>query len=163
MQQLTNSLNKLATERMKIGIKEHILHSQAYEALEIVQTLEVNTVEDVLLFCAAMNLLNTYVKQRDRYFGYYFKSYLNYLFETLLKNSLPEINIGIDISVTKKGTAVAYVIVQIENVQFSFHQISVSNELLELKQNTNIVKELTFDGIRKQMCASAIFEMVKNI
>ena len=68
-----------------------------------------------------------------------------------------------DITVTKKGNAIAYVIVQIENAQFSFHQIKVSDAALELKQSTDTVKDLTFDGIKKQMCSVSIFEMVKKI
>ncbi len=55
------------------------------------------------------------------------------------------------------------VIIQIEEVQFSFHQIRVSDEALNLKLNSDVVKNLVFDGIRKQMCAATIFEMVKKI
>ena len=163
MKQLLERLNKLVVERMEIGIKEHIADSQANEALEILESLEVRTTEDVLLFCAAMNLLNTYVKQPDRKLGYSFKAYLDYLFVALLENNIQNVNVGMDITVTKKGGAVALVIIQIENVQFSFHQIKMSDEALDLKLNSDVVKDLVFDGTRKQMCASTIFEMVKML
>lgn len=88
---------------MESGEKEKVSHLQAFEALKIVKTLEVRTQEDVLLFCAAMNLLNTYVKQPGRKIGYFFKPYLNYLFQALLENSVQGVNVGMDITITKKG------------------------------------------------------------
>ncbi len=78
MKHLSNLLNQIVIARMESGEKEKVSHLQAFEALKIVKTLEVRTQEDVLLFCAAMNLLNTYVKQPGRKIGYFFKSYLNY-------------------------------------------------------------------------------------
>lgn len=163
MRHLSNLLNQIFVARMKSCEKEKICHSQAFEALEIVKTLEVKTQEDILLFCAAMNLLNTYVKQPGRKFGYFFKSYLNYLFQALLENNVQGVNVGMDITITKKENAVTLVIIQIENIQFSFHQIRVSDEMLNLKLNSGIVKKLVFDGIKKQTCAATIFEMVKKI
>ena len=163
MKQITDNLNKIVTERMETGEKEYINYLQAEEALNIVKKLRIKSQYDVLLFCAVMNLLNTYVKQPDRKFGYSFKSYINHLFVALTRNDINGVKIGFDIEITKKEQAIAYVIVQIEDIQFSFHQIKVTSEALELKQNTDVVKELSFDGIRKQMCACTIFEKVKNI
>ena len=163
MQQPINNLNKIVSEKMETGVREHISYSQAEEALDIVKTLEINSQEDLLLFCAAMNLLNAYVKQKDSRIGYFFKSYMDYLFEVLSYKTIPRVQVGMDITITKKGGAIAYVIIQIENVQFSFHQIKVTNAALEMKQNSNIVQELDFDGLKKQSCAGTIFEMVKGL
>lgn len=146
MQQLINNLNKIATEKMKTGVKEYVTYEQAEDALSIVKMLRIKTQYDVLLFCAAMNLLNTYVKQSDRRFGYFFKSYFNHLFIALTRNDIKGITVSFDIEISKKNQENAYVIVQI---QFSFHQVKVTAESIELERNTNIVRKLEFDGIKK--------------
>lgn len=163
MKELTNKMNQIVLEKIKAGEREYVSHMQADEALNIVKRLRITTQYEVLLFCAAMNLLNTYVKQSDRRFGYFFKSYINHLFIALTRNDIKGITVSFDIEISKKNQANAYVIVQIEDIQFSFHQIKMSDEALDLKLNSDVVKNLVFDGIRKQMCASSIFKMVKDV
>lgn len=146
---------------METGIKEKVSSDLCFEALAFVKNQMVYTKEDVIRFCAALNLLNTYVKQPDSKIGYDFKGCINRLFIALMQHNIPGIKVGMEIKTTKKGLEVAYVIVQIDDVQFSFHQIKLTKNAYLLKQNTNIVHNLEFDGLRKQMCAVSIYEMVK--
>ena len=146
---------------METGIKEKVSSDLCFEALAFVKNQMVYTKEDVIRFCAALNLLNTYVKQPDSKIGYDFKGCINRLFIALMQHNIPGIKVGMEIKNTKKGLGVAYVIVQIDDVQFSFHQIKLTKNAYLLKQNTNIVHNLEFDGLRKQMCAVSIYEMVK--
>ena len=108
-------------------------------------------------------MLNTYVKQINSDIGYGFKHYINRLFVALLRNNIPNVKLGMDIAISKKGNEIAYVIVQIDEVQFSFHEIKVTKDVHLLKENTNFVHNLEFDGLRKQMCAVSVYEMAKKI
>ncbi|MCR5620849.1 MAG: hypothetical protein K6G18_03240 [Treponema sp.] len=162
MKYLSDSINKAVAEKMNLGQKELVSPELGLEALTIVKRLKIRTREDVMLFCAAMNLLNTYVKQPGSDIGYFFKIYINRLFAALLKNDIPGIKVGMDIAVSRKGSAIAYVIVQIDNVQFSFHQIKMSDMAFNLVSEHKVVTNMLFDGMRKQMCAVTVFEMVKN-
>lgn len=161
MKNLSIAINNIVAEKMKTNQKEVVSNKLSHIALHIIKNKEIETQKDVLVFCAALNVLNTYVKQKDSKMGYFFKSYINRLFVALKNNEIPGIKIGMDIDVSRKGNAIAYVIVQIENVQFSFHQIKVTNEAAELIYSSDIVTDLQFDGLRKQKCAVTIFEMAQ--
>lgn len=161
MNTLSIEINNLVANKMETGFKEKVSSDLCFEALAFVKNQMVYTKEDVIRFCAALNLLNTYVKQPDSKIGYDFKGCINRLFIALMQHNIPGIKVGMEIKTTKKGLEVAYVIVQIDDVQFSFHQIKLTKNAYLLKQNTNIVHNLEFDGLRKQMCAVSIYEMVK--
>lgn len=161
MKQLSIEINELVSKRMEAGIKEKVSSDLCFEALSIVKNQMVYTKEDVIRFCAALNLLNTYVKQPDSKIGYDFKGCINRLFIALMMQNIPGVKVGMEIAPTKKGSEVAYVIVQIDDVQFSFHQIKLTKNAYLLKKNTDIVQNLEFDGLRKQVCAVSIYEMTK--
>ena len=115
----------------------------------------------MILFCASLNLLNTYVKQKNSDIGYGFKYSINRLFFALLQNHITDVKVGMDIVISKKGNEIAYVIVQVDDVQFSFHQIKMTEAAHLLRERTNLIHNLEFDGLRKQMCAVSVFEMAK--
>ena len=68
-----NGINQIANES-DISNKECVDGSLAASALYCVSYLCFVTLGDVCLFCAANNLLNSYVKQTDSNISYYFKS-----------------------------------------------------------------------------------------
>lgn len=161
MNTLSIEINELVAKKMEVGIKEVVSDDLCYEALNVVKNYMVYTKEDTIRFCAALNLLNTYVKQSDSKIGYEFKGCINCLFIALMMQKIPGIKVSMEISTTKKVSKVAYVIVQIDDVQFSFHEIKLTKNAYLLKTNTDMVHSLEFDGLRKQMCAVSIYEMVK--
>ena len=161
MNTLSIEINDLVAKKMEVGIKEQVSSDLCFEALAFVKNKMVYTKEDVIRFCAALNLLNTYVKQPDSKIGYDFKGCINRLFIALMMHNITGVKVGMEIAPTKKGSEVAYVIVQIDDAQFSFHQIKMTKNAYLLKQNTDLVHELEFDGLRKQMCAVSIYEMTK--
>lgn len=162
MNTISSEINNLVANKMEAGIKEKVSSNLCFEALTFVKNQMVYTKEDVILFCAALNLLNTYVKQPDSKIGYDFKGCINRLFIALMQHNIPGVKISMEISSNKKGGEVAYVIIQIDDVQFSFHQIKLTKNAYLLKQNTDLVHDLEFDGLRKQMCAVSIYEIVKS-
>lgn len=162
MKNLCELINQNAEKQTELGIKEIVTQAQCKKAIRIIKNMEIKTEKDVIVFCAAMNLMNTYVKQPDSDTTYWFKAKMYRLFKALYKNNIPNVIIDMDISVTKKGKTTAYVIVQIREVQFSFHQIKLTDEAFELMLGTDIVQELEFDGKIKQMCASSIFNLALN-
>lgn len=162
MNELCNKINEIVAARMKNGTKEIVSSELSNEAYNIVKSLRIYTQQDVILFCAALNLLNSYVKQSNSKIGYGFKRYINHLFTALLNNNIPGIKVGMEIGKSKKGNEIAYVIVQIENLQFSFHQIQMTNVAYAVKRSNKLFEEIIFDGLRKQLCSVTIFDMVKS-
>ena len=78
-----------------------------------------------------------------------------------MMHNIPGVKVSMEISSNTKGSEVAYVIVPLADVQFSFHKIKLTKNAYLLKQNTHLVQDLEFDGLRKQMCAVSIYKMVK--
>ncbi len=161
MKHLFTEINETVAERMKLGTREQVPTVLCREALAIVKNLKIHTQNDVVLFCAALNLLNTYVKQPGSDIGYSFKAYINHLFVALSKCNIADVKIGMNIKISKKGNAIAYIIVQINDVQFSFHQIKMSDAAYNVKNYSGLVHNLEFDGLKKQICAVSVFEMAK--
>ncbi len=158
MKHLSKTINEIVKEKMELGLKEQVSYELCQKAYLIAKNLKIHTKKDVILFCAAMNLLNTYVKQSDSSIGYGFKKYIKHLFVALSKHSIQNVRVGMDVQTSKKRKEIAYVIIQIDNVQFSFHQIVLTDVAHYLEE---IVEPLAFDGLKKQVCAVTIFEMVK--
>lgn len=156
-------INNMVAKKMEIGEKEVVSPALCDDALSTVKDLMIYNKEDVFLFCAALNLLNTYVKQKNPDIGYGFKHSINRLFIALRRNQIPDVKLGMDINISKKGNAIAYVIVQIDDVQFSFHQIKMTRAADLLRENTDFVHQLEFDGLKKQMCAVSMYEIAKNL
>ena len=70
-------------------MKEIVSPTLCDEALSNIKNLMIYSKEDVILFCASLNSLNTYVKQKNSDIGYGFKHSINRLFFALLQNHIP--------------------------------------------------------------------------
>ena len=129
--------------------KEIVSEEMAYEAYAIIQNIKIEDVGDVLLFCASMNLLNTYVKQSNSKIGYGFKNDIHYMTAILLNLDIDDVYINY---IDKESLWV----VQIYSIQFSFHYVKKKHEIICLC-NSRHHRELIWDGVRKQKCAVSIF------
>jgi len=134
--------------------KELVSARDAFIATTIVRSIDVRDTGDLLLFGASMNLLNTYVKQpgNKKTFGYGFKKNAN-----IITKFLAEKHEGVE-AVLMKDHGMPYLLVSVNDVQFSFHRIAVTEEMKKLRGNKNI----EWDGIRKQMCANTFFKLARK-
>lgn len=163
MKHLSIEINSMVAKKMEIGEKEVVSSALRDDALSIVKDLMIYNKEDVILFCAALNLLNTYVKQKNSEIGYGFKHYINRLFVALRRKQISDVKVGMEVTISKKGNEIAYVIVQIDDVQFSFHQIKMTKDADLLRETTDFFHQLEFDGLKKQMCAVSVYKMAKAV
>lgn len=131
--------------------KEEIDSSEARRALKYAEAMPISSAEDVLLFCASINLMNTYVKQGEnkKSFGYFFKSYVPRLIEQL--ETTPIEGVVCNTSMDKNSPVTMVVIC---GVQFSFHCVKGAKRWID-------GTEMPFDGIRKQKCAGTLFRMAE--
>ena len=137
---------------LQIGEKEVVSLADATFAYTIVEQLEYKTPVDFYIGSAALNLLNTYVKQEDTLIGYSFKKNTSKIVDALAKADLPELTIDLQM---ESGMRLLMILICGE-VQFSFHQPTVSDEQFEAFQKKK-GKHLVWDGVRKQMCAVSVF------
>ena len=133
--------------------KEVVEDELAYEAYSIVKNIKIEEAGDVLLYCASMNLLNTYVKQENSKIGYDFKNDIHYMTSILLNLDIEDVFIDYQDSES-------LLVVQIFSIQFSFHYVKKKSEIISLC-NSHHHKELEWDGIRKQKCAVSLFDRVR--
>ena len=105
---------------------------------------------DVYLFLASINLLSTYAKQNKKKITYSFKSRLFFLNDLLAYNDFS--NIKVSYFYTK---ASSLYMVQINDIQFSFHNVIIEKGAWDLLKKYQA--QLSWDGIRKQMCAVTCF------
>lgn len=111
----------------------------------------IKTLADVYLACASLNCLNRYVKQKtDPRISYIFKPWVEKMVRQCQSNNIEGVSIksGYD-----KGDTLISVFVG--PVQFSFHGVPKNAIFL---QNLTSNGEVPFDGIKKQICASTVFE-----
>ena len=134
--------------------KEIVSDEQAFAAYACLRQMRIADAGDVVLFCAAMNLLNTYVKQDQQHIGYAFKQETDHLTGILSSLSIPDVVIDL-----QKDKGMTLLVVDILGLQFSFHNISRSEELLELDARNGEEDVLKWDGIRKQHCAATLFTL----
>lgn len=145
-----NRINETIIE-LQANDKEWIEDVMAVKAYYIIKNIFIENVHDVFLFCSALNLLNTYVKQ-DKKIGYQFKLELNYLLAVLKNNKIEGISIDYQ---NNNGNLL---VIDILGVQFSFHNPKITNELKRII-GSDYKKDITWDGIRKQQCARTVFEL----
>lgn len=134
------------------GEKEVVSLADAAFAYTIVENLEYKTPIDFYIGSAALNLLNTYVKQDDSLIGYSFKKNTAKIVDALAKADLPELTIDLQM---ESGMRLLMISICGE-VQFSFHQPTVSDKQFEAFQKKK-GKHLVWDGVRKQQCAVSVF------
>ena len=153
LQEYTKALNDTC-KNLQGSEKEFVPDEKAYEAYCVVKNMHISDAGDVLLFCASMNLLNTYVKQKNSKISYKFKKDIHYMTNVLLNLNISDV--FIDYQENE-----ALLVVQIFEIQFSFHFVRKKKEIIQLCKSHHY-KELLWDGIRKQKCALSLFESVRK-
>lgn len=152
---LCNEINDVC-KSLQEEEKEEVTDLKAFRAYSYIKNMYLNDVGDTLLFCASMNLINTYVKQENSKLGYRFKTEFSYLISICANVGIQDMKIYLD-----KESRNQLLLVQFGKLQFSFHNVPLTNELLELS-NGILEMEFEWDGIRKQQCANTIFDMAEN-
>lgn len=141
-------LNELC--KMMQGINEPVLREEADRALDYARSMDFKGAGDVLLFCAAVNLMNTYVKQPGcKKFGYFFKAYVPRVVDYIRRN--PDEGVLCNVQMDGKNSLT---IVEVFGIQFSFHCV----QGMKPSADGAIVE---FDGVRKQKCAATLFKMAE--
>lgn len=125
------------------------------KAYLILYHAQIDNEYDVYLFLASINLLSTYAKQNKKRISYSFKSRLFFLNELLAYNDFN--NIKVSYFYTK---ASSLYMVQVFDVQFSFHNVIIEKGAWDLLKKYQA--QLSWDGIRKQMCAVTCFNTILN-
>jgi len=130
--------------------KETVSKEEAARALEYAKTMGLEGAGDVLLFCASINLMNTYVKQPGcRSFGYSFKGCVPRLIDRV--RSLPIEGVRCSTQMDGKNSIT---FVEVCGIQFSFHCVKGA------KRSAGGAV-IAFDGVRKQRCAATLFRMAE--
>lgn len=140
--------------------KEVVSDETAYKALIIVKNMLVDGVGDALLYAAALNILNTYVKQskeNKKTVGYSFKKNVDVLLKYIIKH--PGDNMIAEI---QEDNGMPLAMVSIYTIQFSFHNITVTEETSCLQELDETKQKLKFDNIRKQTCSCTLFDFSYN-
>lgn len=107
---------------------------------------------DVYLFLSCINLLSTYAKQNKKKISYSFKSRIFFLNELLAYNDFK--NIKVSYFYTKSQSLY---MVMVNDVQFSFHNVIIEKGAWDLLKKYQA--QLSWDGIRKQICAKTVFDI----
>ena len=146
LEELIEIIRKSDEEQMEV-----LSHEDAKLALRMIY-LAVENAQSALVFFAAMNFLNAYVKQPyadpHLYKRYWFKNDVIRVFETLIKHPIEFVTIYL-------AQDVNYV--SVAGLQFSFHNLEKTEIVSEFKQSdANIMQEWT--GLRLQPAAKAIFD-----
>ena len=144
----TKELNNIAKNLQEEN--EIITEEEVVKAITYLNNIYIEDAGDCLIFLSALNLCNTYVKQTNSKIGYTFKKGIKYLIDTLNYRDIKDIHIS---SIQNKGTLYLF---QIGDIQFSFHD----EKPVEI--NEKYLKELSWDGIKKQKCAKSIFNSAIN-
>ena len=128
-------------------------------AKEIVNTLVPKNSIDVILYCASLNVLNTYIKQKNSNITYQFKyKVLNNLVKSIIDNNIENCTFYLT---SDRSMSVVYI--KISKLLFSFHQIYAEKEIINKIKNSSKNKPIIFDNIRKQNCAYSLFNNVCNL
>lgn len=150
-----------------------VLSGEASESPEIVsredfvraltnkEVMFINNKEDAFLYFASLNLLNTYVKQNKKSISYNFKNDVLSGFDTVIMNNIEGVTYCYD-KVEK------VILVEIDGLQFSFHNVLPSPKMDYVKNFASIVetkfhKEQQWEGLRLQPVATTLFEYANNL
>ena len=131
---------------------EIISDIDAVKAYGILYHALVENEEDIYLFLSCINLLSTFAKQNKKKITYSFKSRIFFLNELLAYNDFK--NIKVSYFYTK---AQSLYMVMVNDVQFSFHNVIIEKGAWDLLKKYQA--QLSWDGIRKQMCAKTVFNV----
>ena len=134
--------------------KEEIKEEDVVKAMILLNLISYKKIADVFLGCAAINLINTYVKQENTKLGYYFKRHIIELLKGIEDINQPKtIQIDYDNSNNQQ-----ILLISIWHFQFSYKCIRYSLEIKKLQAQQTI----EWDGLRKQPYAKTIFDFALN-
>lgn len=128
--------------------KEYIHEYEVVRALNVANFCAYKNVADIFLGCAAINLVNTFVKQDCANLNYQFRRHLRRILLAIWELKDKRIQVCIE----QKGTF-NILIIEICGFQFSFKGEKESEIVRKIAKG----RYLKWDGIRKQQCASTIF------
>ena len=155
LKKFTKSLNKLCYKLRK-NDKEVVDKDTMLEAKEIVFNSVPRSSYEVLLYCASLNVLNTYVKQEQNDISYYFKkNVIDVLVNTIVGNKFKGVSFYFD---KDKGNSICYI--KIYDIIFSFHGVGTNEIDQKRYTNNKAYKKISFDNIRKQHVSRTLFENV---
>lgn len=146
----TKKLNEIAINKQNEKEPESLTEEDIIKAITYLNHMLLEDTGDCLIFLSALNLCNAYVKQNNSKITYSFKKCIEYFLEILNYRNIK------DIYISKSKNNGTLFIFQIGNIQFSFHDEK------PVQINEQYLKDLSWDGIRKQKCAKTIFESVIN-
>ena len=139
----TKALNDYAKEHNSEF--EDILEDDFIKAIYYIDNLYISNEWDVLTFLSCLNLCNAYAKEFKNHNVYKFKKDIATIIEILNDHHIPNIKMC---KTEDKGTLYIF---EIANIQFSFHDEK------DVVIDEYYKKDLKWDGIRKQLSASTIF------
>lgn len=142
----TKKLNDLAVNYQKEP--EEIDDIDIAKAIYYLNNIYIEQIGDCLIYLSSLNLCNTYVKQTKSKIGYRFKKGIEYFIDILNHKQIDNIYIN-----CTNNNGMLYIF-QIGNIQFSFHDEK------KVEINDKYLKDITWDGIKKQPCAKSIFNSV---
>ena len=155
LESLVQEINRTVLAVMeKDEEKETVDDHSAYTALHMVQNLTYRKSEDVLAGCVCFNLLNTYVKQKEAEFGYFFKHYIVRLTDYMQEQTDPCLRYGCYEDNGQKLLIVEFCGLH----QFSFHGIETNEAMME-----KAVDGLVWNGIRNQKAAMSIYAFLPRV
>lgn len=129
-----------------------ILNEEDAKLAMRMMNLAVDDAQSTLLFFAAGNFLNAYVKKPyadpQLHKRYFFKNDVTWVIESLVRNPIGDVAVYL-------AQGVDYV--QVKGLQFSFHNLEMTDVLSTFKQSDkNVLQEWT--GLRLQPAAKPIFD-----
>ena len=146
----TKRLNEIALSKQKEVEPELLTEEDIIKAITYINNMQIEDTGDCLIFLSALNLCNAYVKQNNSKITYSFKKCIEYFIEVLNYRNIKDIYIS---KIKNNGTLFIF---QIGEIQFSFHDEK------SVDINKQYIKELSWDGIKKQKCAKTIFNSAIN-
>ena len=141
---------------LQSGEKETVSDETCAKAIIIVKNMLLEDIGDALLYAASLNALNTWIKQEGngkKQVGYFFKSCTRMLARFLMEHPCKELKLEI-----QQDQGVTLLVAEICSLQFSFHQVPVTEENLQFLAKDMENPSLPWDGIRKQHNAETLFE-----
>ena len=146
----TKKLNQLAIKKQIETNLEEISEEDVVKAIAYLNNIYIEDTGDCLIFLAALNLCNAYVKQNNSKITYTFKKCIEYFIDILNKKELKNILVG-----KSKNNGTLFIF-QIGEIQFSFHDEK------QIEINEKYLSNLKWDGIKKQKCSKMLFESAIN-
>lgn len=138
-----NNLNEVVKEHQNDNEYPNV--ELANLAVKIIKNQPIRNKNDAFLVFSALNYLN-YATKKERCIGYSFKSAIKDVV-----NKIRRANSCADLYYSSQGD-ILYA--AFDNFLFSFHNPSLDNEQ---KAALSLGRWITFDGIKKQPCATLIF------